>query len=441
MTETPSHGPGTTTAAPAPSSYRRRPALEGLEEKWVGALEGRRDLRLRPDPAARERLLDRHSAADGARHRCTSGTSSPTPTPTWSRASSGCRASRCSTRWAGTTTACRPSAGCRTTSASAATPRCPTTRTSPRRRSPTPSGRSRSAGPTSSSCASSSSSEDEKVFEDAVAHARPVGRLVPALHDDRAQGAEGQPARVPAQLRPRRGLPPGGADPLGRHLPDRGRAGRARGPRVRRRTTTASPSTGRDGDRIHIETTRPELIPSVVALIAHPDDERYQPPVRHHRDLAGLRRRDPGARPPGGRARQGRRHRDVLHLRRPHRRHVVARAAAAGPHADRPRRPAARARPPSGSRAGRPRRRTRSSRARPRSAPARRWSPSCASPATSTASRSRPSGWRTSTRRATSRSRSSPPASGTSRNGGRDAELRAEMLARGARDHLDPRRT
>jgi len=32
-----------------------------------------------------------------------------------------------------------------------------------------------------------------------------------------------------------------------------------------------------DGERVHIETTRPELIPSVVALIAHPDDERYQP--------------------------------------------------------------------------------------------------------------------------------------------------------------------
>ncbi|MDQ1402737.1 MAG: valyl-tRNA synthetase [Actinomycetota bacterium] len=28
---------------------------------------------------------------------------------------------------------------------------------------------------------------------------------------------------------------------------------------------------------IHIETTRPELIPSCVALVAHPDDERYQP--------------------------------------------------------------------------------------------------------------------------------------------------------------------
>jgi valyl-tRNA synthetase len=34
----------------------------------------------------------------------------------------------------------------------------------------------------------------------------------------------------------------------------------------------------RDGaPPVHIETTRPELIPSVVALIAHPGDERYQP--------------------------------------------------------------------------------------------------------------------------------------------------------------------
>ena len=31
-----------------------------------------------------------------------------------------------------------------------------------------------------------------------------------------------------------------------------------------------------DGESVHIETTRPELIPSCVALIAHPDDERYQ---------------------------------------------------------------------------------------------------------------------------------------------------------------------
>ncbi len=32
-----------------------------------------------------------------------------------------------------------------------------------------------------------------------------------------------------------------------------------------------------DGGRVHIETTRPELLVSVCALIAHPDDERYQP--------------------------------------------------------------------------------------------------------------------------------------------------------------------
>jgi valyl-tRNA synthetase len=36
-------------------------------------------------------------------------------------------------------------------------------------------------------------------------------------------------------------------------------------------------STGSTSDDVWIETTRPELIPAVVALIAHPDDERYQP--------------------------------------------------------------------------------------------------------------------------------------------------------------------
>ncbi len=69
----------------------------------------------------------------------------------------------------------------------------------------------------------------------AVAHPRPVGRLEAALHDHRDLGADRQPARVPAQLRPRRGLPPGGPDPVGRHVPDRRGPGRARGPRVRRR--------------------------------------------------------------------------------------------------------------------------------------------------------------------------------------------------------------
>ena len=34
--------------------------------------------------------------------------------------------------------------------------------------------------------------------------------------------------------------------------------------------------TGRDGSTVEIETTRPELLPSCVALVAHPDDARYQ---------------------------------------------------------------------------------------------------------------------------------------------------------------------
>ncbi len=35
--------------------------------------------------------------------------------------------------------------------------------------------------------------------------------------------------------------------------------------------------TGPDGDDLLIDTTRPELLPACVALVAHPDDERYQP--------------------------------------------------------------------------------------------------------------------------------------------------------------------
>lgn len=34
---------------------------------------------------------------------------------------------------------------------------------------------------------------------------------------------------------------------------------------------------GPNGRDVHIETTRPELLPACVALVAHPDDERYQP--------------------------------------------------------------------------------------------------------------------------------------------------------------------
>ena len=142
---------------------------------------------------------------------------------------------------------------------------------------------------TSSSCASSSSSEDEQVFESLW---RTLG-LSRRLDADttRRSATIAQTvvaAGVPAQLRPRRGLPAGGADAVGRHLPDRGRAGRAGGPGVPRRTTTGSPSTDRRRSPVYIETTRPELIPACVALIAHPDDERYQPTCSARRSRSPL---------------------------------------------------------------------------------------------------------------------------------------------------------
>ena len=112
-----------------------------------------------------------------------------------------------------------------------------------------------------------------------VAHARPVGRLVADLPDHQRRLPRRRPAGVPAQRRARRGLPVRGPRPVGRDLPDRGRPGRARGPGVPRPLLPdrlPPQRFGGDGP-VYIETTRPELIPAVVALIAHPDDERYQP--------------------------------------------------------------------------------------------------------------------------------------------------------------------
>ena len=134
-------------------------------------------------------------------------------------------------------------------------------------------------------------------------------------------------------LAARPGVPARGADAVGRRLQDGGRAGRARRSRACRARITGSgsrvPTAGRGA--VEIETTRPELIPACVALVAHPDDERYQPLFGTRRD----RRRSSACacrcRPHhAGRSRKGQRHRDDLHVRRPHRRHLVARAEPAG---------------------------------------------------------------------------------------------------------------
>ena len=67
--------------------------------------------------------------------------------------------------------------------------------------------------------------------------------------------------------------------------------------------------------KIEIETTRPEMLPSCVALVAHPEDPRYEDlfgsTVRH----AALQGRGADSRPRAGRPGQGFGHRDDLHLR------------------------------------------------------------------------------------------------------------------------------
>ena len=139
--------------------------------------------------------------------------------------------------------------------------------------------------------------EDEQAFEDLWRTARPVGRLVATYTtiDDHSRAR--RPAGVPAQPRPRRGVPGRGADPVGRRLPHRGRPGRARGPRAAGRLPPhrVPPADG-DG-RVVIETTRPELLAACVALVAHPDDERYQPLFGTDGAHAAVRRRGAGAWP------------------------------------------------------------------------------------------------------------------------------------------------
>ena len=80
---------------------------------------------------------------------------------------------------------------------------------------------------------------------------------------------------------------------------------------------------------VEIDTTRPELIPACVALVAHPDDERYQAAVRDRGHHAAVPRAGAGAGAPARRPREGYGRGDDLHVRRRHRRHLVARAVAA----------------------------------------------------------------------------------------------------------------
>ena len=194
-----------------------------------------------------------------------------------------------------------------------------------------------------------------------------------------------------------------------------------------------------DAGTVTIDTTRPELIPACVALVAHPDDERYQP-------LFGTTVRTPLF--------------DVEvpvvahHLADPEKGTGIAMICTFGDLTDviwwRELEPA----DPRHHRTRRPRHRRRAGRRSPRlratrRTPAgrqdrvhgagRRWSRCCARAATSSASRVRSRIRSSSTRRATSRSRSSRTRQWYIRNGGRDELLRERLLQRGCRAALAPR--
>ena len=84
---------------------------------------------------------------------------------------------------------------------------------------------------------------------------------------------------VPAAAAARDCVSARGADVMGCRFPNGSRPSRARRPRAARRVSPHSLSACRfvRTGFLEIDTTRPELIPACVALVAHPDDERYKP--------------------------------------------------------------------------------------------------------------------------------------------------------------------
>ena len=214
------------------------------------------------------------------------------------------RARRSSTRWAGTTTGCRPSAGSRTTTASAAT-RAPLRP------------RLRAAAGTAEGAAVDLAAQLRRALPAAdrrgraglrapLAHARAVGRLVPYLRDrlaDRPSGSpsaasSGWPAGASWSSTPR---PPSGTSTSARRCRRPSSwTGSARAP------TTGSPSRGPTATgAVEIETTRPELLAACVALVAHPDDDALRAALRQRGADTPLFGAGPGRGARARRARQG----------------------------------------------------------------------------------------------------------------------------------------
>ena len=198
------------------------------------------------------------------------------------------------------------------------------------RRRPTKPGKqhaARSHAATSSSCAAAHRRGREGLRGSCGAELGPVGRLGAHLRHHRRQRPARRPAGLPAQPAP---------------------AARPTSPRRRRcGTSTSAPPSPRPSSRTASEPGAYHRI--AFRAPAEPDVFDRDDPARAARRLrrprrpprrralpaavrpdghdAAVRRRGPGRRPPAGRSREGLGHRHDLHLRRHHRRHLVARAA------------------------------------------------------------------------------------------------------------------
>ena len=284
-------------------------------------------------------LLDRHAAAHGAGshpHGPCSATRRPTPSP----ATSGCAASRSSTRSGGTTTASPPSAGCRTTTACAATRRCPTTPTSRRRPRRRPQGARRGpdlAAQLRRAVPRAHRRSDEAAFEELFR------RLGLSVDWSLTYTTIGDGSRRTSQAAFLRNLARGEAysaeAPTLWDVDDRTAVAQAEiedreRPGAYHRIAFHGPA----GD-VLIETTAARA-DRQLRRPGRPSRRRALPAaVRHDGAHPAVRRRGPRRRPPARRPREGHRHRHDLHVRRHHRRHVVARARPADAQRDRPRRP------------------------------------------------------------------------------------------------------
>ena len=254
-----------------------KPSIEGLEAKWDEWWEAAGTYRFdRSRPREDVFAIDTPPpTASGSLH--IGHVLSYTHTDVIARFQAHARARPSSTRSAGTTTGCPPSDGCRTTSASGATRRFPTTRTSTLDALERPDGDLVAVSrPNFIELCERLTAEDEKAFEALFRLLGPVGRLELHVHDDRRAFAQG----VTALVRP-------AARSAGsRTSPRRPRCGtsttrpRSRRPRSRIGRSTV-PTTGSafdlaDGQgSVEIETSRPELLPACVALVVNPEDERY----------------------------------------------------------------------------------------------------------------------------------------------------------------------